>query len=365
MTRDRLFAAFFFAVFLFLIYQLYLCFAPFAAPLVLAGVVVLTFYPLTERVVKILWGSRTLGALAMLLGVTALVLVPTVFLLSLLVSEATETYQGVQQLAEETGRSPLAASGSWLAATWQGLAERFPILSSVSSVDLSGVGLQASKRISQWVAAEAAGLAENLVVSALNVAVMMIALFFLFRDGDRIARLLRELIPMESAQKDRILKRVYDTVSAVVQSSMLIAAIQGTVAGLGYLVIGRLGTSALLGFLTAVASLIPVVGASLIWLPTSVYVMLTGEVWRGVALLLWGAIAVGMVDNFVRPLVIGGRVELPTLLLLLALLGGLRLYGFLGIFVAPVIVAVVLALVEIYRDTYVNAGPDATSGEPD
>jgi predicted PurR-regulated permease PerM len=362
MTRDRLFAAFFFAVFLFLIYQLYLCLAPFAAPLVLAGVVVLTFYPLTGRVVKILWGSRTLGALAMLLGVTALVLLPTVFLLSLLVSEATQAYQGVQQLIQESGRSPLAVSGSWLSATWRELVERFPIL---SSVDLSGIGLQASKRVSEWVAAEASGLAGNLVVSALNVAVMLIALFFLFRDGDRIAGLLRDLIPMEPSQKDRILKRVYDTVAAVVQSSMLIAVIQGTVAGLGYLVIGRLGTSALLAFLTAVASLIPVVGATLIWLPTAIYVLVTGEIWRGVALLLWGAIAVGSVDNFVRPMVIGGRVQLPTVLLLLALLGGLRLYGFLGIFVAPVIVAVVLGLVEIYRETYVNAEPGASSGDAD
>ncbi len=108
MKREHLFAAFFFAVFLFLIYQLYLCFAPFAASLVLAAVVVLTFYPLTERVVKALRGSRTLGALAMLVGVTTLVLVPTILLLSLLVSEATETYEGIQQAHPGGGADPAA-----------------------------------------------------------------------------------------------------------------------------------------------------------------------------------------------------------------------------------------------------------------
>ncbi len=201
------------------------------------------------------------------------------------------------------------------------------------------------------------------MASALNAAMMLVALFFFFRDGDRIAALLRDLIPMAPGQKERILKRVYDTVSAVVQSTILIAVIQGIVAGLGYFLIGRLGTSVLLGFLTAVASLIPVVGAALIWLPTALYVMVTGEIWHGVGLLLWGAIAVGSVDNFVRPLVIGGRVEMPTLLLLFALLGGLQVYGFLGIFVAPVVVAVLLAFVDIYRETYVNTEPSVTSGD--
>jgi predicted PurR-regulated permease PerM len=361
MRREHLFAAFFFAVFLFLIYQLYLCFAPFAAPLVLAAVVVLTFYPLTGRVVKAMRGSRTLGALAMLLGVTALVLVPTILLLSLLVTEATESYERVQQLIQEGGQSPLAASESWLATTWRGLAERFPIL---ASIDVSDMWLQVSKRVSGWVATEAAALAQNLVLSALNAAMMLVALFFFFRDGDRIAGLVRDLIPMEPAQKDRILGRVYDTVTAVVQSTMLIAVIQGLVAGLGYFLIGRLAMSVLLGFVTAVASLIPVVGATLIWLPTALYVMVTGEIWRGVVLLLWGAIAVGSVDNFVRPLVIGGRVEMPTLLLLFALLGGLQVYGFLGIFVAPVVVAVLLAFVDIYRETYVNAEPSVSPGDP-
>jgi predicted PurR-regulated permease PerM len=189
---------------------------------------------------------------------------------------------------------------------------------------------------------------------------MLVALFFFFRDGDRIAALLRDLIPMEAAQSERILRRIYDTVAAVVQSSMLNAVIQGVVAGLGYLVIGRLSVSVLLGFITGVASLIPMVGATLIWLPTALYVMVTGELWRGIALLLWGAVAVGSVDNFVRPMVIGGRVEIPTLLLLFALLGGLQVYGFLGIFVAPVVVAVLLAFVEIYRERFAELKPGGT-----
>jgi predicted PurR-regulated permease PerM len=362
MTRERLFAAFFFVAFLFLIYQLTLFLAPFAAPLVLAAVLVLTFYPLTERVVKLLRGSRTGAALAMSLGVVALVLVPTALLVSLLIEEAAGAYNRIQELVPEGAASPLAASETWLGATWRGLLERFPLL---SSLDLSSVTLEASKRVSGWVATHATLLAQNVVLSAFNTSMMLVALFFFFRDGERIAGLLRDLIPMEAAYKDRILKRLYDTVTAVVQSTVLIAVIQGIVAGLGYAVIGRLSVSVLLGFVTGVASLIPMVGATLIWLPAALYVMVTGELWRGVALLLWGAVAVGSVDNFVRPLVIGGRVQIPTLLLLFALLGGLQVYGFLGIFVAPVVVATLLAFVSIYREHYVDAEPSAAPDDPD
>jgi predicted PurR-regulated permease PerM len=119
--------------------------------------------------------------------------------------------------------------------------------------------------------------------------------------------------------------------------------------------IGGFSVSVLLGFLTAVASLVPVVGAALVWVPAVLYLFVADELLRGGGLLLWGVLVVGSVDNFVRPLLIGGRVEIPTFLLLFALLGGLQVYGFLGIFIAPVVVALLLAFVEIYREHYVAA----------
>lgn len=349
MTRDHLFAVFFFGAFLWLGYQLYLCLVPFATPLVLAAVLALTFYPLTGRVTRALRGSPTYGALAMSLGVSAGVLVPTAVLLSLLVSEAVDSYERLQRMLEVSGRDPLAASQSWLGGAWDQLGSRFPWL---RGIDLESLSLDASKRVSGWVANEARALAQNLVLSAVNAAMMVVALFFFFRDGDRIASLVRDLIPMEREHTERILRRLYDTVTAVVQSSLLVAVLQGLLAGLGYAVLGRLSVAVLLGFLTGIASLIPVVGATLVWLPTALYVLVTVEIWRGVALLIWGVLAISSVDNFVRPLVIGGRVQIPTLLLLFALLGGLQVYGFLGVFVAPVVVAVLLAFVEIYRELY-------------
>jgi predicted PurR-regulated permease PerM len=346
MTRQQLSTAFFFAVFFFLIYQLALFLLPFAGPLFLAGVLVITFSPLTASVVKAVGGSRSLAAAIMSLGVVLLVVVPTVLLLALLVGEASGLYEHVDQIRSEAAHEREMFSQS-LQGFWQRMGERFPIL---ADVDLAAMALEGSHRVAGWVASEGSALASSLVVSLLNVSMMIVALFFFFRDGDRIAVLARELIPMQTEHKDTILKRLYDTIQAVVQSSMAIAVLQGFVAGIGYAWIGGLSVSVVLGFVTGVASLVPVVGAVLVWAPTALYVMATGELGRGIGLILWGAVAVGSVDNFVRPLMIGGRVEMPTLLLLFALLGGVQIYGFLGIFVAPVVVAILIAFTSIYRD---------------
>ena len=192
----------------------------------------------------------------------------------------------------------------------------------------------------------------GVAVSLLDATMMLVALFFFFRDGDRIIGLVRDLIPMRPAYRDRILKTLYDTVQVVVQSSLVIALLQGIVAGLGYAFLGGISVSVFLAFLTAVASLVPVVGSALIWIPTAIYVLATAELWRGIALLLWGLFAVGSVDNIVRPLMIGGRVQVPTVLLLFALLGGVQVYGMLGIIVAPVVVAILIGFVEIYREHF-------------
>jgi predicted PurR-regulated permease PerM len=106
----------------------------------------------------------------------------------------------------------------------------------------------------------------------------------------------------------------------------------------------------LLGLATAFCSLIPIVGTALVWLPTSIYLMATGHFWKGIILIVWGTAVVGTIDNIIRPLVIGRRVELHPLLLLFALLGGLQVFGFIGIFVGPVVISVIAALINLLRE---------------
>jgi predicted PurR-regulated permease PerM len=354
-NRDNLFVAFFFAVLFFLLHQFYLFVSPFAASLFLAAVLALTFSPLTGRVVRLLRGSRTLGALVMTLGVMLLVLLPLLLVLTLLVGEASHFYERIDEI-RSAGSEHGHAIVEWLQTQWLALQGRFPIL---ASVDLANVPLVASKRVAHWVAAEGQGIVTGLAVTLLDVSMLLVALFFFFRDGDRIVELIRELIPMRPVYRDRILQTLYDTIQVVVQSSLAIALLQGIVAGLGYAFLGGISVSVFLAFLTAIASLVPVVGSALIWVPTAIYVLVAGELWRGIALLAWGAFAIGSVDNVLRPLMIGGRVQIPTVLLLFALLGGVQVYGMLGVLVAPVVVAILIGFVEIYRDFLRRTDPDA------
>ncbi|MBW2447094.1 MAG: AI-2E family transporter [Deltaproteobacteria bacterium] len=348
MTRDNLVLAFFFSVFFFLFYQLYLILVPFAAPLILASILVVTLSPVTNRVRKALRGARTPTAMAMLVGTAVVVLVPMVFLLVILADQAAEIYERIK----EGGETPLAAPESWLGAMQAWFVERFPAL---ASLDFGKIASQASRQIAGFIATESRAIVQGMASGVLGLSMMLVALFFLFRDGDSIAANVGGLIPMRPAYKERLSKRVVDTVAAVVQSTVMIAVLQGFVGGLGYALIGGFSVSVLLGFLTGVASLVPIVGAALVWVPAALYLFAADELLRGGGLVLWGVLVVGSVDNFVRPLLIGGRVEIPTFLLLFALLGGLQVYGFLGIFIAPVVVALLLAFVEIYREHYVAA----------
>jgi predicted PurR-regulated permease PerM len=350
MSREQLFAAFFFAVFLFLLYQLYLFLWAFFVPLVWAAILALTFYPLTSWLVRVFRGNRGLAALVLVVTVTVVAILPSMLLGSMLVREATAAYKAVQDAVQQ-GKIPQMLAdlrASRLAVLWDRVAPLFDQL----SIDLSDLILRATNFLSDEIVGQATALARNLLLTVLNFILMLVALFFFFRDGERMAARVRDLLPMEPEHKDAVFERLYTTTTAVVQSMIVTAVTQGVLAGLGYWLIAGLSFSIFLGFLTGLASFLPLAGPAFVWSGTAIYLALTGHVGRAIGLALWGALVVSTVDNFIKPLLIGGRANLPTFLLLFALLGGLKVYGFLGVFLGPVILAILFSFVEIYRLEY-------------
>jgi predicted PurR-regulated permease PerM len=350
MSREQLFAVFFFAAFLFLLYQLYLFLSAFFTPLVWAAILALTFYPLTARLTDLFRGNRGLAALVLVLTVTVVAIFPSVMLSSLLVREATAAFKAVQDAVQQ-GRVPQLLAdlrASRVGVLWNAAAPFFDQL----SIDISDVVLRATNFLSDQIVGQATNLARNVLVTLFDFFLMLVALFFFFRDGERMASRVRELLPMEPVYKDAIFERLYTTTTAVVQSMIITAVTQGVLAGLGYWAIAGLSFSVFLGFLTGLASFLPLAGPAFVWSGTAIYLALTGYVGRAVGLVLWGSLVVSTVDNFIKPLVIGGRAKLPTFLLLFALLGGLKVYGFLGVFLGPVILAILFSFLEIYRVEY-------------
>ena len=234
-----------------------------------------------------------------------------------------------------------------------GVYDRLTGLLTQFSIDLSDLALRATNWFSDQIVGQVTSIARNALLSVLNFILMLVALWFFFRDGEAMAQALRDLIPMEPAHKDVVFARLYTTLTAVVQSMVVVAVTQGFLAGLGYWLIGGLDFSVFLGFVTGFASFLPLAGPALVWSGASLYLFFIGEVGRAIGLAVWGLLAVSTADNWIKPIFIGGRAQLPTSLLLIALLGGLQVYGFLGVFLGPVILALLLTFVAIYRDLYV------------
>ena len=180
-------------------------------------------------------------------------------------------------------------------------------------------------------------------------------MFFFFRDGGRMVRALRDLIPMEGATKDAILDRFAETLSAVVLGSVLTAAAQGLLGGLAYWALG-VPFSALLAGATAFLSLLPY-GGPLVWVGVAIWLAATGDVVRAAIMAGWGALAISSADNIIRPLVIGGRTQIPTVFLFFGILGGLQAYGFLGMFLGPAVIAILVAFARIFREQYASEQP--------
>lgn len=351
MTRQQLFAAFFFAVLLFLLYQFYLILEVFLTPLTWAALLALVFYPVQEWLTRRLRGQEGLASFILTTLVIALVIVPMIFIGSLLVTESVTAFETVQRVIQDGTASAWVehTRSSVLGALWDYLPESVR----QARMDLPEMALRASNAASGFLVGQATGLVKNTFIFVANFFLTTIALFFFLRDGKRMTRFVRSVVPMEPKDRDHILETLAETLSAVVQGTLATATAQGLLAGLGYWVAG-VEFAVLLGVGTGLLSLLPG-GAPVVWVPVSLFVLFTKSWFWGILLLLWGVFAVGTIDNVIRPLVIGGRTQIPTVFLFFGILGGLRVYGVPGMFLAPVVIAILVAFVRIYREQYATA----------
>jgi predicted PurR-regulated permease PerM len=237
--------------------------------------------------------------------------------------------------------------------------------------------LQQTQRLAQWIA-QSFGLSEldlrdelqrrleegtaylpalagrllgNITGFILDVFTTVFILFFLFRDGEYLKRRAAAAIPLHPRQLNRLTTGITDTLNASIYGVIVIGLGQGLLTALAFRILGLPG-SILWGMVTAIFSLVPVVGTGLVWMPASIILMMTGHWWKGLILLAWGAGIVHPVDNVVRPYLISGRVKLHTLAVFFALLGGLKAFGLLGLLLGPIILSVTLALLSMVEEEW-------------
>jgi predicted PurR-regulated permease PerM len=348
LARGQVVVFFFFAAFLFLLYQLYAVFSGFLVPIIWAVILAMLFFPLYTVVRRWCGGRETLAAFVLTLVVTTGIVLPTASLSSVITREGASLYQ---RLSEYVSSGELNASVERIRHSRVG---RLVARLEGYEIDWSAAARSAVDAGSALVVSQVTSVARNVAVFLLDFTIMVFTLFFLFRDGERMVHGLRNVIPMDPGHKDAIFGVLYRTLSAVTQGMVATALAQGVLTWVALWALG-LPYTAFLGVVAGFLSLVPFVGAAGVWIPATIYLFAVGDVARGVILLVYGSIVISMVDNVLRPLLIGGQTRLPTLFLFFGILGGVQVYGVLGLFLGPVLLAIVFAFVRIYQEQFATA----------
>ncbi len=344
-NAPRVSIVFFYGTLLLLLYLTYLVLVPFASPILWAAVLVVVFHPVYRRLRHVLRGRSGLTAFLLTTAVILAVMVPAILCGWVLAREAAGVYQVAQEFYQQQGLAGIAAHPAVTAGRvlWERASLPFKRL----GFDLNGLLLAALNAVSSFIVDNLKGIAVNLLSFTINVLLTTFTFFFLLRDGEAIVVGLQALLPLERKHTEALFARLYDAVSAVVRGTIVTALAQGALGGLGYWIFS-VPFPVFLGLATALFSLLPVGGSALVWVPAAIYLFLKGS-WIGALLLLaWSAVVVSTADNVLKPALISGGTNLPTLFLFFGMLGGLQVFGVLGFILGPVLLVTLATFLEMY-----------------
>jgi predicted PurR-regulated permease PerM len=292
------------------------------------------FYPVYDEL-AIRFGP-TRGSLATTLMAAVLIVAPAVMLVSVLARE-------VPMVIDHIQLASLSAPDQ-IERIWEMLRRRSPFPLPEDPTMMLREGVQ---RVLTFLAPRAGAVVADALATVGSLFVMLFAMFFLLRDGYTIGRRVRELLPLPERERERLINETRDLVVASVGVGLLVAAIQGTIGGAAYWMLG-IGAPALWGVAMAICALIPLVGTALVWAPTALWLFFSGQVGRAVVLIVIGVLVIGLVDNIVRPLLLSGRTSASGLVIFLGLLGGVAAFGFIGLVLGPIILVTASSLVAVF-----------------
>ena len=340
--RDQIDQARWIAVLAVTAIALYLCWLmlrPFMGVLAWAIVLVVVFYPVHERVASRI-GRRSWSALVSCVLVILVVVLPLTLLAAAVIQEFSKVVPNLpSNLSQVFSQQPaiLGRLSEWMQS-------RF-------GLDIAGLQdffIQQFRNLSERLLGASFGLMGNIVSSIVKAFFVVFTMYYLFRDGDKIVNRLPDALPFNREQSEAIILRTKQVVSASVYGVVTIAALQGFLAGLAYWILG-IPSPMLWAVLTAFVCMIPIAGSFLVWLPLAIYLMLTGHWTKALLLIIWGALAVSTIDNFLRPKLVGNQTRLHELFIFFSVLGGISVFGLLGIVLGPVVLAITLGLLETFN----------------
>lgn len=318
---------------------------PFYGAVFWGTILAIIFQPVQRRFETRLNQRRGWAAAVTLIIILLIVILPMSLLAGALVQEGANIYERLSSGSMDFGGYVQQVVNA-LPSFARELLERFGL------TDLAGVQERVSQFAmtgSQYLATKAFSIGQNTFQFLISFAIMLYLLFFLLRDGRQVAAAVRRAIPLGEIYKQHLLSKFTTVVKATVKGNIAVAAIQGALGGFIFWVLDLQG-AVLWGVLMAVLSLLPAVGASLIWGPVAIYFLATGAIWQAAVLTAFGAIVIGLADNVLRPILVGKDTKLPDYVILISTLGGLALFGLNGFVIGPLIAALFMAAWSLYAE---------------
>lgn len=314
---------------------------------VLWGVILtILFAPVHRNLLRRMPGRPNLAALLTLAASLVIVVLPVIVIGATLITEAATVYDRIRSGQMDFGlylQQIIAALPEWAVR----LLDRF---------DLTTIGELQQKlstfagQVSQFLATKALNIGQNTLEFLVGFGVMMYLLFFFLRDGATLTTRIGHVIPLNAAHKSRLMEKFTTVIRATIKGNIVVAASQGALGGFIFWALDIQGP-VLWGVLMAFLSLVPAVGAGLIWVPVAIYFFATGDLGKAVVLTAFGLFVIGLVDNVLRPILVGKDTKLPDYIVLVSTLGGLSIFGLTGFVLGPVIAALFLAAWDLYAPT--------------
>ena len=344
---------------LLLLYAAFKIIWPFVTAIVVSAILVTLTFGIFRKVRVRMKGSSTKAAVVMLIGVTLVIIIPMVLLSLLLVQQANMVVERLQ-----SGEAQQMVHRIDIASRLQFIKRIVPGFDP-ATMSPERLFLPVVRQIPGWFARNAGGVLGGLAGAVIGFFMVLLASYFFYTQGEEILDQLAILSPLPPQYDSEFAVRMKDVIDATFRGQVMTALAQGFATGLG-LAIARVPGAAFWGAVAAILSLLPMVGAAVVWIPAAIYLYIAASIgerpyWPAIFLTIWGVAVVSLVDNVVRPWAMKGKAQLPAIPLLFAVLGGLQAFGFVGLVIGPLVFSLLMSIINIYKRSFSVNRTDLTT----
>ncbi len=345
---------FFIVIFLLILYLFIDLFSPFIFDILWALILVVVLYPLYLKLLKFTKNRETLSSLLMCLFIVLIIVIPFVLIIITLAKESLQLYSAINgklssisfPVVKKFLTSEIVEKLNKLTAPFFKLTP-----GSLEKGIVTGI-----KNISSFMVLLTKTVLKEFASSFLHFFFFLILTYYFFKYGDPLLKELLKLSPLSNEKEEKIIRKFKDVAQATVIGNITTATIQGVLGAIGFIIVG-ISSPVLWGTVMAFMSLVPIVGTFIVWIPASIYLIIIGSYGKALFLIIWGSTVVGLSDNFIKPLIIQGKTNLHSIIIFFSILGGIKLFGFSGIVLGPIITALTFVFFEMYKEEFKNQLP--------